>query len=235
MRKIVVPLAILLAFAAFAANSRADMVFEKTYNAPGGSESFDNNSGSPAARVVNFDPGLFPGSSAILDIEVEISFSKLSDNPGTASPKYNEISFSISKPEIGPAVRLISAGTPFPLTGSFSSGDSFDPGFDGTIIFKQSAPTAVNNLTTRNKIAAGTYKPATNYDQTPAPNSSLDAFLGATGSGNYTLNIFDNAAGAPLVLKSFTVRITAVPEPTSLAFLGLFATAGAFVRRRRVR
>ncbi|MEZ6153475.1 MAG: PEP-CTERM sorting domain-containing protein [Pirellulaceae bacterium] len=67
-------------------------------------------------------------------------------------------------------------------------------------------------------------------------NSSLAPFIGASGSGTYTLNIGDNDTGAPgLVLNSFTVRITAVPEPTSLAFLGLFATAGAFVRRRRVR
>lgn len=229
MRKLVVPLAVVIAFAAFAATSRADMVLEQT-NSVG--QTFNGTSGT---KTVNFDPGLFPADPSILDIEVEISFTKLAASAGT-SPKYNEISFSLSKAEV-PGVNLISFGSAaFPFTGSFSPGFIGDGGFNGTLIFKQSAATAVNS--NPNLITAGTFMPAaTNADGSARANASLAPFIGVSGSGTYTLSIGDSAnTGDPgLVFNSFTVRITAVPEPTSLAFLGLFATAGAFVRRRRVR
>lgn len=230
MRKFVVSLGVVLAFAVFAANSRADMVFEET-NSVGAT--FNGTSGT---KTVTFAPGLFPGDPSILDIEVEISFSKLAASPGT-QPKYNEISFSLSKTEVPTAVKLISSGNTTPTyTGSFSPGFIGDAGFNGVVIFNQSATTAVNQADVH-KLSAGTFKPANKSDGSPAPDSSLAAFIGVSGSGTYTLNIGDSAdTGDPgLVFNSFTVRITAVPEPTSLACLGLLATAGAFVRRRRVR
>jgi len=226
MRKLVVSLAVVLAFAVFAASSRADMVFEQTNSV---SQSFNGGGGT---KTVNFDPGLFPADPSILDIEVEISFSKLAANAGT-SPKYNEISFSLSKTEV-PGVNLISSGpATFPFTGSFNTGLTGSPGFNGTVTFKQSAATAVN--ADPFNISTGTFTPAaTNADGSARANSSLAPFIGVSGTGTYTLSINDSAnTGDPgLVFNSFTVRITAVPEPTSLAFLGLFATAGAFVRRR---
>ncbi len=228
MRKLVVPLVAFLAFAAFAANARADMVFEQT-NSVG--QTFNGSSGT---KTVTFDPSLFPAAPNILDIEVEISFSKLAASNLT-QPKYNEISFSLSKAEV-PAVNLISfGGAAPPYDGSFTTGFTGDGGFDGIVTFRQSAATAVN--TVPSQITAGTFQPAaTNADGSARANASLAPFIGVSGSGTYTLNIGDSAnTGDPgLVFRSFTVRITAVPEPASLACLGLLATAGAFVRRRRV-
>ncbi len=221
MRKLVVCLGTVLSLAVFAASTRADIVIEQTNSA---AQLFNGTSGS---KTVTFATGLFPASADILDIEVSISFSKRAASVGT-SPFYNEISFSFFKPEVGPAIGFIKPGTAgFGFTGSFSEGLLGDPGFNGTLTFKQSAATVVNSNPDVMPPSGGTYRPV----------DSMAAFIGQSGSGTYTLNIGDSAnTGDPgLQFNSFTVRITAVPEPTSLACLGLLATAGAFVRRRRVR
>lgn len=217
MQKIAFPLGIALALTLLTATSPADFVLTQENTAL---QTFNGSSGT---KTVTFDNSLFPADPTILDIEVSITFSKLKNDNNF--PFYNEVSFSLSKNEVPTSV-LITSGTAVPTyTGSFTSGFIGDAGFDGTLVFKQSAATVVNS--NPNKIVAGTYKPV----------GTLASFIGASGSGTYTLNIGDNGAGANtgLVFKKFSVSITAVPEPSSFACLGLLTTAGAFIRRRRSR
>ena len=242
MRKLVVCLGVVLILVVFATSSQASIVIEQTNSV---AELFNGNSATPGVKTVTFASGLFTGPNDIIeDIEISISFSKLATSSGT-SPKYNEISFSLSTSiaEV-PAVGLIKSGPGSPpYTGSFSTGFTGDPGFNGTLNFNDAGTYIVNavppdlNSKVPPTLTYDPSTPATIAATTYRPIDSLAAFIGKSGAASYTLNIVDsaNSTDPGLQFTSFTVRITAVPEPTSLACLGLLATAGAFVRRRRVR
>jgi subtilisin-like proprotein convertase family protein len=72
--------------------------------------------------------------------------------------------------------------------------------------------------------------PLLSLDTTPRT-KMLDGFTGANPNGDWTLFIADQGAGETATLKSWTLRVTAVPEP-SLAALATLA-AGCLLRRRR--
>ncbi len=244
MRKLVVCLGTVLSLAIFAASSRADIVVDKTSTAPVATFNGSNSDASPI--TVTLGSELFTGPNDLIkDITVFIDFSK--ESTGFASPKFNEISFSLTKD--GTTVKLINAGgaTSGNYTGTFTTGLG-GTGFDGILAFnnKPVGPdnpivNPLNLFGEASTITAGTYRPAdTNATGGALAESgpTLAAFFGTSGTGVYTLNVSDSTdigADPGLTFKSFSVSVTAVPEPTSLACLGLLATAGAFVRRRRVR
>lgn len=236
MRKIVSGAGTLLILLALSACAQASIVVTRS-----DSTGATINGGS-ITRTVTFDAAQFTGGSdAILDIEVAISFSKL-NIPGLAPPFYNEITLTLGGlpgSEI-PSARLLIPGTPFG-GGTFLRGNFDDPGFDGILRFKHSATVAVNNVPFPGDPFRGYDNeiPKTGGPYLPDPRSSLAGFMNASGAQTFQLtigNTSDDGTGpgsTPLVYRGFEVSITAVPEPGALACLGLIATAGAFVRRRR--
>ena len=221
MQKTAFPIGIALALTLLTATSPADFVLATHTNDVGGFI----NGGTDSRSVTFTQTGL-----TITDIEISISFSKAPLNVGE-NPFYNEISFSLisSVPE-GPQASLIKSGTIFtgfgnPGTGTFTQGFT-DAMFDGTLVFKQSATTAVNSDRFNIPTGTGPY----------LPDGDLSAFFTKQVDATYTLQIEEvGAGGSSLVFNSFSVKITAVPEPSSFACLGLLTTAGAFIRRRRLR
>jgi len=63
--------------------------------------------------------------------------------------------------------------------------------------------------------------------------TSFSVFNGQNGNGNWVLNAQDFAAGDDGAFTGWTVHINAVPEPATMAVLGLGAVA--LMRRRRNR
>ncbi len=222
MRITIICLALGLVVSCLSAASQADVILVKSNNTGG---SFN---GSTGQRTVSFDTSEFFGSTnrSIKEIEIAISFTKLKGT--TTSPKYNEISFSLSKAELATANLINPSVTGTVNGGSFTQGFSSDLGFDGTIVFKHTATNFVNiNV---NKPVAGEFKTVCTGV------NALSAFCRGDAAGTYTLKNGDNnGVSAPLVFNSFTLTVLAVPEPSSLACLGLLAPACAFVRRRRNR
>ncbi len=236
MRMLSVYFGLALVLSVLTATSRADLWLVETNNNNGSPLSFD---GSSAIRTVTFTNPIIPVGATILDIEVTVSFSKLSIAP-IAIPNFNEVGFTLKSSEAAvefPGSQLIKNGP----GGDYSNGRlaSFtpgfvDPGFNGTIVFNQTASLFVNQANgpngPGNDIVAGIFKPI----------DPLTPFIGLLAANNtFSLTIDDSfnpgGNGSPLVLSSFSVAIRVVPEPSSLACLGLLAPAGAFIRRRRKR
>ena len=86
--------------------------------------------------------------------------------------------------------------------------------------------------------AVGTYQPdARNLDpdlvtDATARSKPLAGFNTTDPNGLWTLFIADVNGGEVAVMKSWSLAVTAVPEPSS-ALLGLFGTAGLLLVRRR--
>ena len=194
-------------------------------------------SGNKSVSFTSEDFGMHP-TADIISIDVSISFTKLLGTyPGATFPFYNEIQMTFSKAGGGPSTTLIAAGSPITPYGanSFGGGLFQSPGFDGTVTFSSTATTRVNADQNVIPNTPGTsYRPASSE----AASVPWDTFVGQSAIGTFTLNLADIDGGGdnsldPLVFRSMTVTITAVPEPSSLAAVGLLALGGTFIRRRR--
>ncbi|MCA9133970.1 MAG: PEP-CTERM sorting domain-containing protein [Planctomycetales bacterium] len=187
---------------------------------------FDGQSGT---RTISFaEADFFNIDHKIVNIEIAIDFSKLraGNTPATARPYYDEIGFTLTKVGGGAAI-MIAARDPLNVNsqGSFETGATTDTGFDGILRLSTAGATNVN--------ADRTAVPSDGAAYLPAGGTSMNQFIGESAIGDWELAIIDSEVGAPLVFRSAQITvITAIPEPSSLALLGL-GVAGVFARRRR--
>jgi hypothetical protein len=189
-----------------------------------------SDSDSGFNRSITFLATDFTDSSIIADLNVSIHFTKADSNmfvpEGSPTPvgipDFDEIGFELSSPS-GTSVVLIGNGNGTGTVKSFGIGSQ---GFQGTIVFDQSAPLFVNQVLT--DIAAGTFKPAN-----PPSGHSLDEFVGESAIGTFSLRIQDGGFGGGLSFYdySLTIETQAVPEPSSVALLGVASLIGYCYRR----
>lgn len=215
-------------------SASANVVVSKTYT--GAADFFDGSSGFRSVNFLQTDfDAVFAANTSIVDVDVTIFFAKHSGTtyvgPTAALPNppfpdnnpfFSEMSFSLQKVG-GPTVALVNAN-------SFSVDVFGNPqvAYRGRILFDQSAATVVN-------AAPNTHRPPDSGVNNPVgyrPVGDLNAFNTLNGLGQWNLNVADNAADDGLSFYSFTVRVTAVPEPTSLGLLGMLVPC-AFFRRRK--
>ena len=180
------------------------------------------NAGS-VNQTVNFSAADFAGISTIAYATVQIAFAKLGAF-GFLWPNFNEVGFTLTSAN----------GTSIALIRNQNSGaTSFNGGgfttFSGTVTFDQSAAQAVN--ANPNQIQAGTFQP---------DGGNLDTLIGGDAIGSWTLNISDSNSGGffntPLTVTSWSVSVTSVPEPDSIALwsmTGIVAAMIVFHRPRR--
>ena len=229
-------IAALMTFVAIQSAS-ANVVVPKTYTGPGAADFFDGTNGT---RSVTFLQSDFDNAGAantnIVDVDVEVVFAKHTGTtfigpttalppvgPVPSNPFFSEVSFSLQKVG-GPTVELIN-------TNSFQSSlFTALASYRGRIVFDQSAA-AIVNATPLQMPDSGTAPGQVGFRPVAAA-PGLNALNGLNGLGQWNLNIGDSTVGDGLSFYSFQVRITAVPEPTSLGLLGMLVPC-AFVRRRK--
>lgn len=190
---------------------------------------FDSSSGT---REVAFNVLQFADSPVITDIDLSVSFAKSNDNSFVAqgedvssgTPFLNEIEFVLTSPG-GTSFTLISndGDTEIVAADDFETFENGADGFSGTIVFDQDAAEPVD--LTADLLTAGTFRPDDDTE------GSLDLFNGESALGTWTFFIEDDVGSDGLSFYAFTLTVTTVPEPASLAILG-FAGLGLLKRRR---
>lgn len=178
----------------------------------------DNSSQSRSLTVLATD---FPAGGIITDVNLTIDFTK-SDDPifsdgtpgGTGNAYIAEIVFELTSSN-GTVINIINQGT---FTGTSTGGRV-------TMTFDDSAATVVGGTS----LVSGTYRPV----------ESFTDLLGDNPLGTWTLTVRDTAGQDPLTLNSWQLDITTtdatVPEPSTLALLGLGMTGLVFRATRRKR
>jgi hypothetical protein len=216
-RRVAVLAVVLLAFVAM--DSDGSITVTKTNNTGATVD------GSSVDQTVNFSAADFAGMSTLVaKITVTITFSKASV-AANRRPGYNEVGFTIGSATNSEQLIRGAKGN-----GTFKKGDK-GTSFDGTITFDMDAADAVN--VDKNLIQAGTFQPDA---------GNLNDFLNADALGDWTLNISDarnNGNGnTPLIVESWSVSITTIPEPDSIGLWGMAALLAAMIvfhrPRRRV-
>jgi subtilisin-like proprotein convertase family protein len=119
-----------------------------------------------------------------------------------------------------------------------TSGNPDGVGSSGiTILLDDLAPADIHTAMPTVGLATGTYQPDARTadpllvtDLSPR-SAFLASFTGLDPNGIWTLFVADQSSGAESILQSWTLNITAVPEP-STALLGMLSSA-LLVRRNR--
>lgn len=130
----------------------------------------------------------------------------------SSDPAYaREISFSLTDPA-GTVVHLVTADTYF--------GDGPAPGGRITVTFDDAAADVVGYSIPA--FVSGSFRPV----------GQLADFIGDAAIGTWILSIGDDGVDAPLGLASFSLDMTLIPEPESVALLGLGLASLGMHRKR---